>query len=58
MTRLQETSESVIAMQFLVMNLAHRLRFIFALFSKSGISLKERLIFRFTAKIETTFVFC
>lgn len=58
MTRLQETSESVIAMQFLVMNLAHRLRFIFALFSKSGISLKEWLFYRFTAKIESTFVFC
>ena len=57
MTRLQETSESVIAMQFLVMNLAHRLRFIFALFSKSGIPLKEWLTLRFTAKIETTFVF-
>lgn len=57
MTRLQETSESVIAMQFLVMNLAHRLRFIFALFSKSGISLKEWLVLRFTAKIELTFVF-
>lgn len=56
MTRLQETSESVIAMQFLVMNLAHRLRFIFALFSKSGISLKEWLFFRFTTKIESTFV--
>ena len=54
MTRLQETSESVIAMQFLVMNLAHRLRFIFAIFSKSGISLKEWLFFRFTAKIEST----
>jgi transposase, IS5 family len=36
MTRLHETSESVIAMQFLVMNLAHRLRFIFVIFSKSG----------------------
>ncbi|MDZ4132269.1 MAG: hypothetical protein U1E11_03960 [Dethiobacteria bacterium] len=41
MTRLQETSESVIAMQFMVMNLAHWLRFIFDLFSKSGIFLKE-----------------
>ena len=55
MTRLQETSGSVITMQFLVMNLAYRLRFIFALFSKSGISLKERLYFRFTAKIGPTF---
>jgi transposase, IS5 family len=57
MTSLQETSESVIAMQFLVMKLAHRLRFIFALFSKSGISLKERLFYRFTAKIESIFAF-
>jgi len=57
MTRLQETSESVIAMQFLVMNLAHRLRIIFALFSKSGISLKGQLYYRFTAKIVQTFAF-
>jgi len=57
MTRLQETSESVIAMQLLVMNLAHRLRFIFALFSKSNNSLKEWLFLRFTAKIEATFAF-
>jgi transposase, IS5 family len=57
MTRLQETSESVIAMQFLVMNLAQRLRLIFALFSKSSISLKKWLLFRFTAKIVQTFAF-
>ncbi len=57
MTRLQKTSESVIAMQFLVMSLAHRLRFIFALFSKSGNSLKEQLFYRLTAKIVQTFVF-
>jgi transposase, IS5 family len=57
MSRLQETSESVIAMQFLVMNLAHRLRIIFALFSKNGISLKKWLIFRFTAKIRPTVAF-
>jgi hypothetical protein len=40
-----------------VMNLAHRLRLIFALFSKSGILLREWLVLRFTAKIETTFIF-
>ncbi len=57
MTRLQETNELVIAMQFLVMNLAHRLRSFFALFSKSGISLKEWRFLRFTAKIGPTF-FC
>ena len=33
MAKLQETSESVITMQFLVMNLAHLMRVIFALFS-------------------------
>jgi hypothetical protein len=40
-----------------VMNLAHRLRLIFALFSKSGISLREWLFLRFTAKIVQTFAF-
>ena len=36
MARLQETSETVIALQFLVMNLEHRLRLLFIFFSKSG----------------------
>jgi len=35
MARLKETSETVIALQFLVMNLERRLRFLFFLFLRS-----------------------
>jgi len=38
MAKLQETSETVIALQFLVMNLERRLRLLFVLFSKSVLS--------------------
>jgi hypothetical protein len=48
MAKLPETSESVIAMQFLVMNLAHMLRFIFALFSKNGIACFKTIFGRLT----------
>jgi len=38
MAKLQETSETVIALQFLVMNLERRLRLLFVLLSKSVLS--------------------
>jgi transposase, IS5 family len=38
MAKLQETSETVIALQFLVMNLEHRLKLLFVLLSKSVLS--------------------
>ncbi len=46
MARLQETSESVIALQFLVMNLERRLRVLFYLFFKKYFSGKFQLVMR------------
>ena len=51
MAKLQNTSESVITMQFLVMNLAHLMRYIFALFSKSGIAFLKTILFRRSARL-------
>ena len=44
MAKLQETSETVIALQFLVMNLERRLRLLFVLFSKSVLSSFKAII--------------
>jgi transposase, IS5 family len=46
MAKLQETSETVIALQFLVMNLERRLRLLFVLFSKSALSRLRTLLSR------------
>jgi len=44
MAKLRETSETVIALQFLVMNLERRLRLLFVLFSKSVLSSFKAII--------------
>jgi len=54
MAKLPETSESIIAMQFLVMNLVNRLRFIFALFLKSNISYFKAIFGRFACRLIPT----
>ena len=51
MAKLQNTSESVITMQFLVMNLAHLMRYIFALFSKSGIAVLKTILFKISVRL-------
>jgi len=51
MANLQETSETVIALQFLVMNLERWLRLLFVLFSKSVLSRLRALLSRVTGRL-------
>jgi hypothetical protein len=56
MAKLQDTSETVIALQFLVMNLEPRLRFLFDLLSKSVLSRFRALLSRATGSLTPVIV--